>query len=1778
MAAKRETTRAASPSAFADRRPAAADQIEAGCRGSSRHVRLTSLRSRPVTGGRPVPAWPSVFRPRPAGRGIVSPKRVSCSRPIPAAVSGRRSVAIGDADPAMHDPASTASGLEADILARYDAGLYLDAYRHLEQRGGLEALGGPSGRALAGRLVANLGAERWAAAIHLRAWRRTPEADGLGYFFGLALARRRGPVHALHAFDRMLGAELTPTGLSDIASGRAQMLATLRDFGEAEAALARGFAATPERPWLFVVRGDVLRMQDRIADAEAALRAALDRRPWYRPAVQRLADTLLNRNKIDEARALLVAACERLQSGSLLVSLAQLDRDLGHPESAQRWLDAALDMLPLRQADRQARTALLSLAASLACDTGDLEAAIQLGVQADSAFDKAVVGNLRQFGATGRRVLLDVGFTLQHDSTCVPATLATLIEYWGGTASQQEIAAAICYDGTPAHAERAWLEEQGFFCREFTLTWEATLALIDAGLPFCQTLTGYGAGHVQAVIGYDSRRGVIVYRDPGERHAGEVLGRELIEALRSNGPRGLVFVPAASRGLVEAIDLPDHELWTRLAEIARALAEHRRDDAAASCAAMEAMEPDHRLTVHARARIAAYDGDLPALAALTDRLLAEFPDDQNQWSVKLQVLRQLGSRADRLAALEQLCDKSTCAPVYRHQLLEELMSDPRALPRVDAMLRRCMRVNPLDPETLGLQARRAWIARDRAAALTWSRYAACVDVRTEDRWQVYFSAACALNRSAEALSLLEDRFRRFRGLSAGPGCSLVEALDQRMQQTRAIQVLDAALEARPADGDLLLFASAFNLRLDRPRPAAEFLERARGKCHPAAWLACAARIARHENRRQDAFDHLAESLRWHPLNIATHRSVVELLVDWRGVEAALAHLEDAVDRYPRSRPLHGLLVEVAAEAGPDRAAAAARSHLALHPDDDWCWRELGFTLAGQRLWDAARDAWQHAVAVAPGAMANDLLAGIIAAGRGDVPAAKAAFMAALRQSVDYAAAFSELLGLCDTRADRREALEFILGELKSQVIQGDTLQLFRVFARLAFLPTEAVQILREAHAARPDLWTTWAAVIEQLRSMDQLDEALAVAQEAVDRFPFLPGMRCQIAAVHRDLGRTADEIAALRHGLAINSRDTQILRELADAHGRNGEADAQRSMLERACASEPRDVSHRGALAECLWRQGQRDKAIAAIEAVILQQPLSEWAWSRLGEWAAISGQANLALDVAHAVVAQRPTSPQARLRLAEQLATTPGRDDDCWSTIQEALRLDPRSVDAHDLAAGFLAARGLFDEAIRACAPPVFHGRPPLRLQGRAAVIESQRGDLDEAIRRMQQLVEADPWYEFGWSQLATWWRQQGRTDEALAAARRLVEIAPRSALGWSTVAECLAQQGDTGECIRHLRRALEIDPSFQWAGQRLIELQAEAGEHAGALTTLAEIAPFLAAHEQGALEAWLQALAGRRAESLAALRRTVRHPAAAWEPAERAVDVMLRAGWAEDVKRELAAEVDGPRPPPLAAVALVEMLAREAAVASILTLIDALDETDAAWSRAVQCYLQAIGTARAHDLIDGFVQPRVDSLRRQTDSWAVVGSALHDADRLDEVIAWMGDWRERGDVQPHQLLPLVLALLQRDGAVLAGVVVDHALRMPLAMVTDALRVLGAVAEMMDDKPAAASGRLEAVAPRNLTPYYDFMLAILRETDEAIATLEGGGRWRDAWSGWRQAIAPRAGSADPLMNLVISTARLRLHRYQWNPFRTAFARWQLRRAIARCAALGRREPQPRWW
>ncbi|MHB1559833.1 MAG: C39 family peptidase, partial [Isosphaeraceae bacterium] len=583
----------------------------------------------------------------------------------------------------------------AEVRSFHDAGQTLRAFERAGGLGRLRSLRETEARILAGSIVAHLGSQRLSTAMQVRAWRDEPTDPEACLYRTFALLSRRGPLPTwefLCAVGPM--SDAPPRERGHWLSMHAIVLGHFRDFDAAEQWLARAEDAAPGEPWLLVQRAALFEMEDRYDEALDASRRSLEIRPWYRPAVQQRAHLLQLLDRDEDAVALLTEAADRIESASLVAQLGVLQAEMGrHADARRTWERMA--SFPL--IDDRTRKWLVGRRSDAAYECGDLAEAAALARDCGGPFFTALAPRLEAADADPRRVRLAVGFVRQHHQTCAPATLASLSRFWARPADHLELAAEICYDGTPDHLQRSWAERNGYRAREFTVTWDSARALLDHGVPFTLTTVETQSAHLQAVIGYDARRGTLLIRDPTLPYEGEALGEEMLTRYRSTGPRGMAMVPAERAEVLDGIDLPEAPLYDHLHRMQMALRAHDREGAGAACDALEADAPGHRLARHARSLLAHYDADPAALLAGIAAQLELFPDDVNLRLGQLGCLRMLGRRDERLALYREHCDRPDADPLLRRQYAQELLADARAHPEAVRLARRALRARPADP-------------------------------------------------------------------------------------------------------------------------------------------------------------------------------------------------------------------------------------------------------------------------------------------------------------------------------------------------------------------------------------------------------------------------------------------------------------------------------------------------------------------------------------------------------------------------------------------------------------------------------------------------------------------------------------------------------------------------------------------------------------------------------------------------------------------------------------------------------------------------------------------------------------------------------------------------------------------------------------------------------------------------------------------------------------------------------------------------------------------------
>ena len=787
----------------------------------------------------------------------------------------------------------------------------------------------------------------------------------------------------------------------------------------------------------------------------------------------------------------------------------------------------------------------------------------------------------------------------------------------------------------------------------------------------------------------------------------------------------------------------------------------------------------------------------------------------------------------------------------------------------------------------------------------------------------------------------------------------------------------------------------------------------------------------------------------------------------------------------------------------------------------------------------ADEAWDHArqgLELEPGSPFTHNVCGALHEAHGRRDPARDAWRRAIELAVDTAYAIEKLTHTGETDAQRGEALAFIEGELRRQVVFGDGLFAYRRAARGILPPAAVWDRLQEALRARPDLWAAWSVAIQQAIDMDRLDEAAALAVTAGERFPYVAQLWRDRARLHQARLEAPEAMQALEAALLLQPAWSEAARELGELLERHHDLPRAQKVLELACAQAPMDAVNHGCLASVLWRAGRREEAITRLRHALRLQPGYVWAWSMLREWAQAEGQPELTLSLARDLAERRPGEARSWMVLAEQLGER--LDPECLEAAARALALNPRGDQVYELQARLLVKLNRCEEALACCRPAIL-SPTPLRLRMCEAWIEAERGRLPAAIAAMEATLREAPANYEGWERLTQWLSQAGEPARAAETADHLAALAPHDPKPLAYAAFLRRQQGDSEGAVERYRRAFQLDPSYVFAGLSLADLLLERQE-------LAEVGDVLATlrHTEAGAAVQLRdlqlALAmSNSTRALEIFEALCREPHGEAGCLFGANDALVQNGRDKAVRATIQRLLGEAQTSAwLGALWVKRRFFRgqysinrvfqqltgpgERGRNTLITYLNSL----AGCYHAAAARRDLVGPWRMRRCLRALLATHRERLLEDDELWGATGYSLVTLGLYAQTVAWLETWPQRAKAQPWMLYNFALAaiVLKRPEPALA------ALRRGLEMRQDAelygsLAAAAAFEEAMAGRGAAARELLASQEGRQLNAA-DLALAGLTRVRLAGAEASpvGAYRWavqvremvRDSFSGFR--------------------------------------------------------------
>ncbi|MDF1816260.1 MAG: tetratricopeptide repeat protein [Verrucomicrobiales bacterium] len=1497
------------------------------------------------------------------------------------------------------------------------------------------------GRSIAGRLMNIRGACRGADLLHIKNFREYRD-DPRALFYGLfRIHEKFGPWKAIWTLKEWLnqqeGSETDP-GCAELYSYLADLYATYRDFDRAWKYQQIAESLAPDDCWIKMRRSVIYSAEDNHAAALTEAEAALKMRPAYRAATALLASLYWNSNRDETAISLLTGSLEINDSPGPASQLAHYYDETGDLDKGLEAINIYESRSPM--ADKYTKEYIANMRAMFYSMKGDKARLIQFGKASGHPFYESVVEKIDKGELDfdiGTRKILPVPFVRQDNLTCAPATLTALCTYWKRPAEHLDVAEEICYDGTPAFKERFWAIENGWHVREFKAGPEVTRALIDAGMPYALGTVEPTSAHLQAVIGYDTRLGTLIIRDPGARHYREVTIEDFFKEYEFSGPRGMVFVPKSRAAELNAIKLPDTELYDIYHDVQASLEDHDRDHAEHGWNDLTTLAPDDRLTRLAEWSLCAYDGDLPRIRDIAIELSEKYPD---ACKYRLDIFRRNGefqTREERIEWLRKELAKDQVFTLFFKEIADLLEEDARSLDEAEYYYRRALKFRQTDPETIHGLANLYWGKREFTKATELYRMASCLAPLEEFWADSYFKACRWTNQSETGLIWLKKRFTEYGNKDSGPATTLWKALDILNRDTERDQLLEEALDLRPDDGQLIYFAAQHSIHLG-PQRVAELINQAESTVAQGSLLRLKAGYAERELDVSTAINFWHEILQKEPFAMDAYRSVTSLTAESEGVEKAVTWLAGKCAEYPNHIGLLELLVSWKRKLGPGKAADSLRQLIERQPANGWAIRELSIDLAESGNKEEVLEKAKEAVAVQPRASSGHSILGSAYEELLDMEKARQCFQRAIELDVEDNFAMRSLVRVSVDDQAKKDALKLIENQLVTQVLNGSGLSSFQDIAYDILEPVELLTSLQHAHRERPDLWQTWSTLIDQNRAMGQLDEALELATRMTSEFPMTPRAFFDLSQVHRDLHDVDAEIQALEKALDINPLWDVVLRRLADAREKKGQYEEATVLLQKAVKIDPLNPANHGTLADTLWKRGLSDEAFASLLQAIHADPQYGWAWNQIGEWSKIVGRENDAIAAGENLVTNRPFDPDAWIHFSN-LYETLGEPERRLEILREGITHCPTSSDIHDLHAFSLCVAGRYNEAIEACSPPAFNGHIPHYLQGRAAWVEAYRNNTEKAIEMIREPLASHSDWLWGYERLHDWYLKTGQLEEATETAGHIVRLRPHSPYSYGNMAELYLEMEKKDEAIESFTKAFKIDPNYIYAGWHLIRLKIEKKDYDDAAGLLETFEYHNPSDSAPAEMRCLYNFSTDQEDKIESFEKLMLCDDISEEALLRVEELMRENDLGSQIYptyKKIIESGKGQNPNTAARWAAFQIYFSVPELEEILHRVSLKPETNySAWREAV---LELCAAERHRDAI-GLIKRNQAVFTADSGLWAIAGHTYRLAKKDKHTVTWMSDWKEREDIRPWMMLNLTNALFMTRGIQAAGPVFKY-------------------------------------------------------------------------------------------------------------------------------------------
>jgi tetratricopeptide (TPR) repeat protein len=356
---------------------------------------------------------------------------------------------------------------------------------------------------------------------------------------------------------------------------------------------------------------------------------------------------------------------------------------------------------------------------------------------------------------------------------------------------------------------------------------------------------------------------------------------------------------------------------------------------------------------------------------------------------------------------------------------------------------------------------------------------------------------------------------------------------------------------------------------------------------------------------------------------------------------------------------------------------------------------------------------------------------------------------------------------------------------------------------------EAESLARKLMVLEPDQLRGLLALVAVHESRKEYEAAEAVVREGLERFPghFLLYMR--LAQLEHTRGNRAGEIAIYRELLEKHPNHYGVLQRLGQAQIDANDVAAAIETYTRIVETYPDDLNSLRRLASLEFAAGRFESAAVRLEQVLRREPGDSELAIAVGQIRRAAGDDAGAIEVFDRIAAGDPRYVEARVQISLVLESQ-GKLEEALGEIERLRAAAPaRPLDLR--AAALMSSLGEHDRAKALLEPLLDGGEGDVEVQYQLGVIEGAQGHVDEALARMQKVLELDPKNAAALNYIGYSWAERGENlDAAEEMIRRALALSPNDgyiadSLGWVyyKMAEVHFRESRKDEALSLLERA---------------------------------------------------------------------------------------------------------------------------------------------------------------------------------------------------------------------------------------------------------------------------------------------------------------------------------------------------------------------------------------